>query len=219
MRRERYGGKGGKGGKAGRLALLWALAVPSAAAAQWEFDVRAGIAGSSVLLEDLVATPRVAEALGARFEGAVRARPAAGPAVTFAARTGLNRRFSAELSAGWTATSLQAEDATGTRDLQDIGVGHATLGIRTALGGRVSGNAGFGAIRYFADEEGVFAEGSDLSPLLEAGVAVAVWRGLSVRASGQAHRFNSHVIRVLGGKEGSVFRWSVQAGWTFGGAR
>lgn len=219
MRRKRYGGRYGICVRAVAGALLWGATLPAAAAAQWEFDVRAGVAGSSVLLEDLVATPRVAETLGARFEGGVRARPAPGPAVTFAARTGLNRRFSAELSAGWTATSLQAEDATGTRDLQDIGVGHATLGIRTALGGRVSGSAGFGAIRYFAEEEGVFAEGSDLSPLLEAGAAVALWRGLSVRAAGQAHRFNSPVIRVLGGKQGSVFRWMVQAGWTFGGAR
>jgi hypothetical protein len=197
--------------------LILLLLAPGAARAQWEFDVRAGVAGSSALLEDQVASPRLAQQLGGSFEGEVRARAALGPMVTAAARTGLNPRFAAELNVGWTASTLQAEDAAGTRDLQGLGVGHATLGVRTLFGPRISGNVGFGAIRYFADEEGIFAEGSDLSPLLEAGATVTVWRAVTVRVTGQAHTFSNPFIRVLNGQDGSVFRWAVQAGWTFGG--
>lgn len=199
------------------LALL--VLMPAEARGQWAFEVRAGVAGSSPLLEDQVASPRLAQELEGRFEGEVRARAAVAPTVSLAARTGLNPRFAAELEVGWTASTLQAEDAAGTRDLQDLGVGHATLGVRTVLGPRLTGRVGFGAIRYFADEEGIFAEGSDLSPVLEAGVAAEVWRDLSVRVLGQAHRFSNPFIRVLNGQDGSVFRWAVQAGWTFGGAR
>jgi hypothetical protein len=201
------------------LCLTLVLALPSAAAAQWQLEVRAGLTGSSVLLEDLVATPRVAQTLGSRFQGAVRARPAPGPTLAVAARAGLNPRFAAELSAGWTGTTLRATDAGGTRDLHDLGAGHATVGVRAALGRRITGRAAFGAIRYFADAEGLFADGSDLAPLLEIGAALTVWRGLALHAGAQAHRFNSPVIRLIGGQEGSVFRWSLQAGWTFGGAQ
>ena len=222
--RELRGERHGKGGRllataAASSFFILLLAPPPAAVAQWQVEVRAGVAGSSTLLEDLVATPRVAETLGDRFEGAVRARPAPGPMFTVAAATILNPRFAAELTVGWTATRLRATDATGTRELQDLGAGHATLGVRTALTPRVSGSVGFGALRYFAEEEGLFADGSDLAPLVEVGAAANVWRRLSLRAGGQMHRFSSPVIRVLSGQEGTVFRWSVQAGWAFGGSR
>ena len=217
--RELRGERHGKGGRSLATAvassffiLLSGFVQP--AASQWTFEVRAGVAGSSTLVEDRVATPRVAQALAGAFTGSARAVPSPGPAVGFAARTAIGARTTAGVTADWTFTTVQATDGAGTRDLQNAGVAHAALEVRFAPAARVFGAVAFGGIRYFTEEAGAFAGGTDLSPLLQASAGARVWRGLALTTTGQIHRFGTPTIRTLGGQEGSVFRWLVQAGWT-----
>jgi hypothetical protein len=181
-------------------------------------EIRAGVAVSGTLAEDLVANPRLIAALGDAWAGPVTAEPAAGPAFTVAAALPLRSRSALEIAVGWTATRLNAVDAAGTRELQNLGVGQATVGVRYSLSGPAEAACAFGVLRYFADA-GLFEGGSGLAPLVECG-AGARWgpahRAFTVRAAGQAHRLRTPVLRDAGAQSGTVLRFVVQAGIAIG---
>lgn len=208
-------------GPAARFATLACTLACSAAAAGAQaqtIEIRAGVATSGTLAEDLVANPGLTAALAGAWTGPVRADPAPGPAFTLAAALPLRPRSTLEIAAGWTATRLDAVDAAGTRELQNIGVGQATVGVRYALIGPAEAACGFGVLRYFADG-GLFEGGAGLSPLIECGGG-ARWgpahRAFTVRAVAQAHRFRTPVLRDAGAQSGGVLRFIVQAGIALG---
>lgn len=192
-------------------------AVPSGSGAQ-TLEIRAGMAVSGTLAEDLIANPRLIAALGDAWAGPVTAEPAAGPAFTLAAALPLRPRSALEIALGWTHSRLDAVDAAGTRELQDLGVGQATVGVRYSLFGPTEAACAFGVLRYFADG-GLFEGGSGLSPLVECGTG-ARWgpahRAITLRAAGQAHRFRTPVLRDAGAQSGTVLRFVVQAGIAMG---
>jgi len=184
-------------------------------AAAQSIEIRAGIVGSTPLAEDRIANPRLSVALGEAWTGSVRARPAAGPMFALAARAPLRGRGLVEVGVGWTATHLNATDAAGTRELESVGVGQATLGVRYRLFGPVEAGCGFGLIRYFANA-GLFADGSGTSPLIQCGGGLHVGparHAITLRAIVQAHRFRTPVLRDAGAQSGSVIRFGVQAGF------
>lgn len=189
----------------------------SPAAAQ-TFELRAGLAVSTTLAEDLVANPRLIAALQDVWTGPVSAEPAPGPSFSVGAALPLRPRSALEIAIGWTATRLDAVDAAGTRELQDLGVGQATIGVRYSLFGPAEAACAFGVLRYFADG-GLFEGGSGLSPLLECGAGVRVGpasRAFTLRAAGQAHRFRTPVLRDAGAQTGTVMRFVIQAGVALG---
>lgn len=204
------------------IAAVFSLVPASGGAQRVGIEVRGGIIGSSALAEDLVASQALLERLGARFDGSVRAVPAVSPILVVAAHAPLRGDFEGELSAGWTFGDLRASDGAGERSVQGLDAGHALIGVRYRPGARLDAGGGFGILRYFADEIGLFADGTDLSPLLEGSVGVTVpgFGGrVVVRAVGQAHRFNTPSLRFSRAAEGTVLRGSVQAGIRLGGAR
>jgi len=205
------------GARQAALAFLFgAMAATPCAAQSVGIEVRAGVVVSSALAEDVVANPRLVQRLGGAYDGPVRAEPAPGPMLLAAAVFPLRSRTSLELAIGWTAARLNAVDAGGTRKLQDMGAGQATIAVRYEISRRLDAGCGFGALRYFADG-GLFENGSDIAPLLECGTGFDVTTsGIVVRASGQAHRFRTPVLRDAGAQSGTVFRLSVQAGYAFG---
>jgi hypothetical protein len=205
------------------ITIAACASVPGRAAGQGiAFEVRAGVVGSTPLAEDRIASQALLERLGARFDGGVKAVPAPSPIVAISARAPLRGRFEAELSAGWTFADLRASDAAGDRSIQSLGAGHAIIGVRYRPASLWDVGGGFGVLRYVADDTGLFADGVDLSPLLEGSVGIAVpgSRGRVVlRATGQAHRFNTPALRFSRAADGTVLRASVQAGVRLGGAR
>ncbi len=176
-------------------------------------ELRAGVAGSTAIVEDLIASPQLVQRLGGAFEGDVKAVPSPGPVLAVAVMTAMRERMAFELSAGWTFTTLRAATDGSSRKVHDLGVGHAILGVRYAVNEWWRLTGGFGAVRYFADE-GLFAEGNALQPIVELGNAVTTpWLGrrLTLRAAGQIHRFGTPVIRSAGGEDGTVMRALIQA--------
>lgn len=181
-------------------------------------ELRAGVAGSTALVEDELANPLLRAALGGAWTGPVRAEPAIGPAITLVGATPLRSRSALEVTVGWASSRLDAVDAAGTREIQNLGVGHATIGVRYEAAGPAEAACGFGVLRYFADG-GLFEGGAGLSPLVECG-AGARWgttaRAFTFRATAQAHRFRSPVLRDAGAQTGTVLRFAVQAGIALG---
>jgi hypothetical protein len=204
----------------GRLAvsavMLW-LVVARPVSGQ-TVELRAGLASSTALVEDAIANPLLIAALEDAWQGPVRAEPAVGLALTLIGATPLRGRSALELSVGWASSRLDAADAAGTREIQDLGVGHATLGVRYSVAGPAEAACGFGVLRYFADG-GLFEGGAGLSPLVECGTGVR-WgtarRAFTVRATAQAHRFRTPLLRDAGAQSGTVLRLAVQAGIALG---
>jgi hypothetical protein len=213
----------GQTGVASRIACVVLAFAPAAAAGQsvvW--GIRAGVVASTPLAEDRVANPELAAALGGGL-GPVRAVPApafhfeVGGAVPMRPRTVL------ELAMGWTMAGIDAKDDAGTRPLQDVGVGHATVSVHYLATRRLDGGCGIGLIRYFAESRALFASGTEVSPLLEcagrAGIIGDAGRRLVLRIAGQMHRFRTPVLADAGARSGTVFRLAVQAGVELGGTR
>jgi hypothetical protein len=196
---------------------------PSQAMAQpLGFEMRAGITRSTALAEDAVANIELEQLLGLAFLGGVTARPATALTLALSALIPLRQRTLLDVSLNWTFSRLHAEDVNGRRPLQRLGVGQIGVGIRYKLHPRIDTGCGFGAVRYFADETGLFATGSQLTPMLEcgAGVTLAVGpRAIVVRVFGQAQRFRTPALRDAGARTGSVFRFGAQAGIALGGAQ
>ncbi len=196
-------------------AVLIGTAQLPARAQRLVVEVRAGLAASTALAEDAVANPGLRAQLGASFNGPVRAVPAPGPALVVAAIGRLRARTRVELAAGWTFTRLDADNGTDKRDIQDIGVGHAMLGIRYLVTGRLDAGCGFGAAHYAAEDRGLFTGGTAYTPLLECGAGPATagtGRRLVLRASAQAQRFRTGVLSDAASRTGTVLRFVITAG-------
>lgn len=196
---------------AGAFAALPALPAPSAA--QWQFEVRAGVTGSTVLAEDLVANPALQQRLRDRFTGSVRAKPGAAVTVAAAAQTQLRARTRLGVGVTWTRAALHAEDGFGRRPIQTLHAGKVTVGVLYRVLSHTDAGCGFGALRYFASG-GLFASGGELSPMVECGAGFHAGPGV-LRGTVEVHRFRTPVLRDAGGQTGSVMRFSVQAGLAF----
>jgi len=204
---------------ASRLAALAAvpllLAPPQAGAQSLWLEVRAGLVVSTALAEDAVANASLRQRLGERFDGPVRALPAAGPGITIAAVSNLRTRTRVELAAGWTFSRLVVEEAGTRRAIQDLGVAQASLGIRYMVRDRIDAACGFGAAHYVADDRGLFAGGTGLTPLVECGAGVATMatgRRFLLRATAQVQRFRTGVLSDAAARTGTVLRFAIQAG-------
>lgn len=184
-------------------------------------EVRGGMVASSPLSEDEIASPLLLESvdLGGREARTVTVRPALAPLVVLVARTGLKPRLALEAAGGWTFGELRGDSGEEEWTVQDLGVGHAVLALRYRLRPRLHVRGGLGAIRYAADQEGIFQDGSELRPLLEVGAGTG-WRIGGVRATleltGQAHAFATPAMRREGAVDGTVYRAALLAGVVFG---
>lgn len=199
------------------------LLVPVTARAQsLAYGVRAGVVVSTTLAEDQVANPRLAAALGGGL-GAVRAVPRPAFQIEVNGALPMRARTWLDLAVGWTMAGINAEDDGGTRDLQDVGVGQATVSVRYRATSILDAACGIGVIRYFAEDQALFASGTELSPLVEcASRLLPMGRNgqrFFLRVAGQLHRFRTPVLTDAGAKAGSVFRLAIQVGLEVGGRR
>lgn len=204
-------------------AAFLAFGFPSQVPAQGiTFELRAGVTRSTALAEDAVANTELQQLLGSAFTGGVTATPSTGPTLAASVLVPLRARTQLDASFGWTFSKLNAEDASGSRSLQDLGIAQLALGIRYALGRAIHASCGFGAARYSADESGLFATGSELAPFMECGTGASLNAGgqrFVVHAFGQAQRFRTPALRDAGAQTGSVFRFGAQAGIVLGASR
>jgi len=199
------------------LLLVW-----PAAAQRPRLEVRAAVLASSTLVEDVLATPALKARLGPGLGESLRARAAAGPELSAGAMVPLRPGVSLSGLVGWQQATLRAEDAGGTRDLQELALVHALLSAEFALRGALVAGAGVGMLGYRSDPVGLFTDGVDLSPLVRvSGGGRWVVRGhaISVRALADVHRFGSPLLRIAGGSGGAVLRYGVQVGVVPGGGR
>jgi hypothetical protein len=203
------------------LFFVFGTAVP-AVAQPMRVTVRVGAAASSDLVENDVATPGLRQRLGSGVDGTVRAWAAPGPLVEAGVELRLRPRVRLSGLASWQGSSLQVEDGAGTREVQDLAVLAGLLEAGFLLRGPLEVTAAAGALGYAADETGIFEEGADIAPLGRAGASAALpWRSHAVRVGGfvEAHPFGTAAIRRLGGENGMVMRYGVQAALVWGGAR
>lgn len=213
--------------RAAGLAVVVLLAARAEASAQvLSFELRGGIAYSTALVDDRVASGELLDSLLGRTAnperavGPVTLRPAAAPVVVLAAVAPVSADLSVEAEAGWTFARLRAEDGMRNWDVHDLGIGHAVLGLRVRARETSYVRGGLGLIRYSAESEGVFGDGADHSAVAQLGVGIS--RGfdrfrVSVDLSGQGHRFGTAPFREIGGQDGTVYRGMLQVGVAFSG--
>jgi hypothetical protein len=212
--------RGERRGKGGRSLLATAapffciyLMVPAVVGAQRvDMYARVGVAGSSALVTDEVATAQVQQLLGSPVDDEVRAVPAIGPVLAAGARVAFWPRVTLGLDGSWSPTQLEAEDGAGRRPVQDMSVLQATVSANWALRPNVELGAGAGLIWYRSEDRGLFADGSDASPGAEVSAAwtPGVWDGrLALVGAAQTHRFGTPALRAVGGQDGSVTRVSL----------
>jgi hypothetical protein len=199
------------------------LLPPAPAAAQRpQPELRVAVLSSSTLVEDLLAVP----ALKARFPDlgtSPTARAAISPEFSVGVSVPLKGSVRLAGLVGWQPTTLRAKDIGGERDVQDLSVLHALLEAQFSVRATpVFISSGVGMLAYRGGDEGLFADGADLAPLLRLGVG-ARWavagQQVTVRALGDMHRFGTPLIRTAGGSSGGVLRYGIQLGVVPGGAR
>ncbi|CAN5892546.1 hypothetical protein BH23GEM9_BH23GEM9_02250 [soil metagenome] len=206
----------------GERSLLSAAALPfctflllaDPVQAQPAIEFRAGLSASSTIIRDLVASPQLRQLLGGRVDEEVTMTAA--PAATFGLGMRLPLRPRLALDAGfeWTATHLRVTDGGGTRSLDDLGLAQATAGVNWAVGRNMEVGAAMGVLKYVTERRGVFAEGSQIAPLVEGrvGWTVPAWSDrIALAGSAQMHRFGTPAMRQMGGEEGIVNRFSLIA--------
>ncbi|HUH12960.1 MAG TPA: hypothetical protein VMK65_07605 [Longimicrobiales bacterium] len=213
---------------AGTLGLV-SLAAPAAgqqAESGLEIELRGGLVISTALVEDELASPGLLRfllggtAMPDRGAGPVRLAAAPAPMLALAARSPLAPGVWAEVEGGWSFARLEADDGVATWEMDRLGILHVALGARYFPQEVYYLRGGVGLIRYDADGQGLFREGSELTPHLQAGLGTT--RGfdrfrISVDLSGQAHRFGTVAMREMGGQDGTVYRGMLQVGVAFGG--
>jgi hypothetical protein len=216
--RELRGERRGKGGRsllatAAPFFFIYLLAAPLHAQ-RTSLYARAGMAGSSPILTDQVATPAIAQLLGARIDQELEVVPAAGLALAAGARFAFWPRIGLVADLEYAMSELQAREDDGTRAIQDLALLQATVGFDWSIRPRIELGGAAGLLWYLTDDRGIFTEGADTSPLVE---ARAAWTpgllGGRVALVGavQTHRFGTPVIRAEGGEDGNVTRFSLTA--------
>lgn len=198
-------------------------AIPAALPAQrLQPEVRFGFLASTTLVEDLVAVPALLQQYGQGGESP-RAWASPAPLLSLGGRLPLRERVSLSGLVGWQPTQLRVEDAGGERDVQSVDVLHGLLevGVRP-VPVPVEVSAGIGVLGYRADGRGLFAGGTDVSPLARMGAGVGLrpaGHALTVRALAEYHRFGSAALRASGAQAGSVIRYGAELALAWGGAR
>jgi len=205
---------GGLRGHAACVVVMVALlaAAGEAAAQGWTWGVRGGVVWSTPLVEDQVAPPAATSP--------VKIRVPPGPTLALDLGREIRPGVDLALNVGW-ATSSQQIEGDGARRLGGLDIAHATIGLRARAADRVRVHGGAGVNQYIAGRSGIFRDGSSPGALLEAGVDVAWGAGrgsIVLGLAGQAHRFGTPALRAEGGVDGTVYRFSVTAGYRFGGA-
>jgi hypothetical protein len=202
--------------------LLSLLLVTPLAGQQLRPELRVAVLSSSTLLVDLLATPALRARLGPGLGASPSAVVALAPEFSVGAGVPLNQRVRLAGLVGWQPTRIEAEDGSGTRDVHGVSVIHALLEAEFALSGPAFLSSGVGALGYRGGYHGLFAEGSDITPLLRLG-AGARWavagQAVTFRALGDVHRFATPLLRSAGGSGGGVLRYGLQLGVVPGGAR
>ena len=214
--------RGERRGRDGRSLLATAvpfffvcmLFPPGAAAQRVDLYGRVGAAGSSPVVRDQVATAQVSQVLGAAVDDEVRAVPAPGPELALGVRAAFWPQVSLGLDASWSPTELEAQDDAGTRPIQDLTILQATVSASWAMRPAVELGGGAGLMWYRSEGEGLFAEGSNASPVVEVSAAwvPGLWRRrVALVGKAQTHRFSTPALRAAGGQDGSVTRVSLSA--------
>jgi hypothetical protein len=199
--------------------LLSLLLVAPLAGQRPRLDVRVALLASSTLVEDLLATPSL-KARIPRLGESPSARAAVAPELSLGATVPLNPRARLIGMLGWQPTTLRAQDAGGARDVQALSLLHALLEAEFSLSAPFFLSAGVGMLGYRSEGQGLFAEGSDLAPLLRVGAGgrwALAGQSVTLRAVGDVHRFGAPLLRSAGGSGGSVLRYGVQVGVVPGG--
>jgi hypothetical protein len=184
--------------------------------------VRLGAAASSTLVEDAMATPGLRQRLGTALDGSVRAWAAPGPLVEAGVELGLKPGVRLGGLVSWQGSSLQVEDGAGTRRVQDLSLLGGLLEVGYQVRQPLELVAGAGVLGYRSEDRGIFEDGADVAPFARAGALASLpWRGHALRLGGflEGHPFGTSAIRRLGGENGLVLRYGVQASLAWGGAR
>ncbi|HUF49999.1 MAG TPA: hypothetical protein VMN60_04140 [Longimicrobiales bacterium] len=174
-----------------------------------ELSGRAGVALSSPLVDDLIGTAPARQLLGGAVDRRVRVTPAPGPGAGVGVRVAFWPRAVLEGTLDWVATELRVQEDERERSLQRLDVVQVTVGASWSVNETVQLGGATGLLRYVTAERGIFAGGSDVSPLV--GVRVVVTPPAWSRRAGlivnmQTHRFGTQAMRDRGGLDGVVTR-------------
>jgi hypothetical protein len=217
--RELRGERRGKGGRsllatAAPFFFMYLLSVQPLSAQRIGVHVRGGVTASTPLLTDQVATPAMAQLLGATIDEEVQVTPSTALTLGCGVRAAFWPRIGLTADVDYTVSELVAEDDGGTRTLQDLGVVQGTVGLSWAVRPWLEVGGGAGLLWYLTDDAGLFAQGADTSPVAELRVgwtpAFAGGR-VAVVGSAQTHRFGTPIIRAEGGQDGNVTRYGIMA--------
>jgi hypothetical protein len=159
--------------------------------------------------------PGVQDGLSAAFATA----PRLGLGVVIPMRT----RTEAVVRASWSPSSMRVDDDEGTRDVADVSIFEALLGVRSRVWRQLEVTGGFGGLYFSAEDSGPFTGGADIAPVLEGGLGAGLDRAghrLHIRGIVQLHRFNTDALETARLSGGSVVRYGVETSLTWkGGAR
>lgn len=193
--------------------MLLALSAGNVSAQTLRLHARAGVTGSTALVEDAVASPVLAQVLGAAVERPVKVEAAPGLTVGGMVQAAFWPRAALDLTVDWTVSELRlASDEGGSRGYADLGVLQVQLGGSWQPASRVEIGGGAGMLRYMTDERGIFDGGAE--PSLTAEVRLGwtpplVGDRVTLQAVAQTHRFGTDPMRRAGGVDGAVTRLSL----------
>ena len=201
------------------------VATPTAAHAQDRkigLQVRVGAMAFSPLVEDAVRSRAVADSIQADIATSITARQGIAPAIALAALVPLRGRTDLEVTVGFATSKLTGKDDFESWDVATVGVANALFGIAFAYRPSLLVHGGVGITKLFASEEGMFAKGNGIRPLVEAGLSYGFssYPAFRIDARAQTHTYATTSLRDEDAAEGSVFRILVSGSYTPGrGAR
>jgi len=95
--------------------------------------------------------------------------------------------------------------------------------VRSRVWRALEVTGGFGMMHFSGSDEGPFANGADIAPLLEGSVGAGMTRGghlVRIRALTQLHRFSTDALQGARLSGGTAIRYGVETSLTWkGGAR
>jgi hypothetical protein len=182
------------------------------------FQVRVGAMAFSPLVEDAVRSRAVRDSIDAEQSDRITVRQQIAPAIALAALLPLRDRTALEVTAGFATSALRGEDDFETWDVATVSLVNALIGISFAYRPSIIAHGGVGFTQLFGGDEGMFAKGNSIKPLIEAGLSADMpfYRGLQLDVRGQTHRFATASLRDEDAEEGSVFRVLVSGSFTLG---
>lgn len=186
--------------------VLLAVAAP-AAQAQLDYYGRAGLAGSTPLVRDVLFEP---------YETKVGLGPALAAGVSIPIGPGARVGVEGQLTSG--SLTAAAESGSDEADLGRLTTLSALVNLEGPITRLVRWRAGVGLIKYLpSEEEGAFAQGGPLRYIVGGGLdfrrpAFARW-DLMISARYDFHRFNTEELRDRGFTQAqSVQRGSLTIG-------